>query len=209
MSKTKVSDSEVVLQGQEKQTRLDDILKRIKGTHVEFTKTETQFDTLGKQMITLCIEVGKLLIEGKTLVVSGQWVKWCEENLPFTKKTEENYRNIVEWLNKESKHITIMEECKNLSELYDRSGIVPKPKKVKTPKVKTPKVNNFPLVETTKTQVKELVTVFKDHKSESDFMTMLKPLVDLYNEYIKNNSVVDISTTPEQSVGVEKMVRHS
>jgi hypothetical protein len=201
-----VVDTESVLQGQDKQTRLDNILKRIKGTHTELTTTETSFDTLGKKMVNQILEMGRDLIECRTLVLKGKWTKWCNDNLPFTKKTSENYINVVEWLNTDSKHISIVEECKNPTDLYDKSGVVPKKETVKKkkkkedttkPSDKPEEVNNFPLIETTKRQVTSLVSVIKDHKTDSKFMDLLKPLVDLYNDYKGRQVSIDLSDQPE------------
>ena len=59
------------------------------------------------------IRIGQLITEQKESMRHGGYIKWCEENLPFTSRTARSYKNLYK-----NRYYLKMENVSDLSEAY-------------------------------------------------------------------------------------------
>lgn len=70
-----------------KPTSLESLVAQINSTHA-------QFQQVYKTSLTLAYQIGELLVQAKTEVGHGNWLRWVEDNCTFSERTSQVYMKV-------------------------------------------------------------------------------------------------------------------
>ena len=70
-------------------------MNSIVSTDGRLAEIENNIHTLKKDVAHGLIEIGKNLIEAKTLVKHGEWSSWLENNVGFSQRSAQNYMRLA------------------------------------------------------------------------------------------------------------------
>jgi hypothetical protein len=171
----------------EQKKNLDELLPLIRQSHETTTTCDKLCKEQGWKSIQSAITTGQYLTEAKSLVVHGEWTNWLKTNFVFSPKTAENYMRLAD-----PKHVSVLNGCPTLRQAYIRCGICqpnkvdeePTPEKepgeTKTTTVTTKEPTPFDKAVKLERSLRRL---FTEENINGEMIKLLKPLVEIYNEY--------------------------
>ena len=200
----------------DKQKKLDEVRDKVNSLQQELDTNELLTKSHGRLTLNVALKCGELLSEcSENFEYEDGWKKWVKENIHVKYETVRHYIRLWEHHNKcMVEHVPPpYSECHSLREAYIICGVVKvkiKKEKKGQPTVKVEDVEPEPedgeepeeeeIVETTCDTVKRLteqllkvVTDNKDDPKMGEVIKLLSPIVNIYNEYTKENEWFETS----------------